>query len=137
MTFVRHNFLFKYDDPEIAKWFNNQPQGTKAKALEQALNIIIANYGTGNLQKAIAKKAVLYSGPRKTNADITDVNRTSKINESALSTTKSVGQTKDTANQQLSSGLDNSVDDPAKGTHNVEGSDDRNKRGRLDMLSDL
>lgn len=135
---MRHNFLFKYDDPEIAKWFNNQPQGTKAKALEQALNIIIANYGTGNLQKAIAKKAVLYSGPRKTNADIIDVKRTSKINKSASSTTKSIDQTQDAANQQLSSKLDNSVDDPAKGTNNVEGNDDRNKRNsRLDMLSDL
>ncbi len=114
MTFVRHNFLFKYDDPEIAKWFNNQPQGTKAKALEQAFKHHYRQLWYWQFTKGNCQKAVLLQWATETNADITDVNRTSKLMNRLLSTTKSVGQTKDTANQQLSSGLDNSVDDPAK-----------------------
>ena len=59
VSILQHKFLFQYDDPEITEWFANQPRGSKAKALEQALNIIIANYGTGNFMKAVAKKEVL------------------------------------------------------------------------------
>ncbi len=56
---MKGSFLYKYDDPEIEEWFNNQPPRSKSRALDQALNIIIAHYGTGDLFKAMAKESTI------------------------------------------------------------------------------
>ncbi|MCC4370504.1 hypothetical protein LMB49_03715 [Limosilactobacillus reuteri] len=118
---MQHKFLFQYDDPEIDEWFANQPRRSKAKALEQALNIIIANYGTGNFMKAVAKKEVLNT--KLNGLMLSEENQNIQGQNNRVDNTPRNLATE--ASKKISESKNNtSPKKPQKG-------------GRLDMLSDL